>query len=159
MGSSCRPQRGGALGQEAGKTATFLFSLVLLSTPFGFPTSLAGPEGESILTFAQIKATIWPALPQRQTAVLCWQLHALWVVPIMKLSPQACGHAEERWCSAPWAFGDPLLPVSPVRCSITGGSYSTQRPNRHGPYWLTTSGTLQLLPFDGAGGPPAMGSF
>ena len=48
-------------------TTTFLFSLVLLSTPFGFPTSLAGPEGESILTFAQIQATIWPALPQGQT--------------------------------------------------------------------------------------------
>lgn len=47
---------------------TFSFSLVLLSTPFGFPTSLAGPEGESILTFAQIQATIWPALPQGQTA-------------------------------------------------------------------------------------------
>ena len=98
MGSSCRLQRGGALGQgkAAGKTTAFLFSLVLLSTPSEFPTSLAGPEGESILTFAQIKATIWAALPQRQTAVLCWQLHALWVVPVMKRSPQASGHAEER---------------------------------------------------------------
>lgn len=52
------------------------------------------------------------------------------------------------------ALGDPLLPVSPACCSVPGGSYSTQHPNKHSPYWLTPTGTLQLLPFVGAEGPP-----